>query len=173
MGSAMASNLLKAGHKTVVCDPAAEAAVAELTRRGAQVAHTPVELGLIPGLSAVVSMLPSPQAVREAYLGRNGLLTGEPQTLHPSLLIDSSTIDPGTAREVADAAEGTLLHPDAAESCSRRYPQMIDAPVSGGVPAAMSATLTFMASHSLTHCLLAILHVLGTINFVANESFAL
>ena len=48
-----------------------------------------------------------------------------------TLLIDSSTIDPSTARKVAAASEqvGAL---------------MVDAPVSGGVGGAAAGTLTFM-----------------------------
>jgi 3-hydroxyisobutyrate dehydrogenase len=48
-----------------------------------------------------------------------------------TLLIDSSTIDVETAREVAQAAAGKGL-------------AMVDAPVSGGVAGAQAATLTFM-----------------------------
>ena len=89
-------------------------------------------------------MLPSPQHVKDAYLGPRGVLSLDPGTLQAPLLIDSSTIDPGTARDVAEAASNVLLHPDAANAFSRRHPLMIDAPVSGGVPGALGATLTFM-----------------------------
>ena len=99
----------------------------------------------VTGLRAVISMLPSPQHVKEAYLGSNGLFSSAPHTLQPSLLIDSSTTDPGTAREIAEAASSVLLHPDSADAFSTRSPRMIDAPVSGGVPGAVGATLTFMA----------------------------
>jgi 3-hydroxyisobutyrate dehydrogenase len=97
------------------------------------------------GLRAVISMLPSPQHVKEAYLGTDGLFATAPQTFQPSLLIDSSTTDPGTAREIAEAASSVLLHPDSSNAFSLRSPQVIDAPVSGGVPGAVGATLTFMA----------------------------
>lgn len=90
-------------------------------------------------------MLPTPQHVRDAYLGPQGLLSAEPGTLQAPLLIDSSTIDPGTAKEVAAAAESTMLHADPADAFSRFNPAMIDAPVSGGTPGAVGATLCFMA----------------------------
>jgi 3-hydroxyisobutyrate dehydrogenase len=48
-----------------------------------------------------------------------------------ALLIDSSTIDIGAARDVAQAAEAKGL-------------AIVDAPVSGGVADARAATLTFM-----------------------------
>lgn len=62
------------------------------------------------GLSAIVSMLPSSEHVRAAYLGPDGVLSVEPHLLHPYLLVDCSTIDPITSREVGGGArEGRLL----------------------------------------------------------------
>jgi len=66
--------------------------------------------------------------VRAAYLGEDGILA---QAAPESLLIDSSTIDVATAREVAEAAH------DAGHL-------MVDAPVSGGVGGAEAGTLAFM-----------------------------
>jgi 3-hydroxyisobutyrate dehydrogenase len=78
--------------------------------------------------SVVITMLPAGEQVREVYLGDGGVLT----TAAPgTLLIDSSTIDVETAREVAHAAQA-------------RGFGMVDAPVSGGVAGAQAATLTFM-----------------------------
>ncbi|KAL4420155.1 hypothetical protein ABPG77_008291, partial [Micractinium sp. CCAP 211/92] len=68
-----------------------------------------------------------------------------PQELHPHLLVDCSTIDPITSREVAAAAAAAQLHPNAVEEHDgQRAPLMIDAPVSGGVPGAQAGNLTFM-----------------------------
>lgn len=174
MGAAMAGNLLRAGCSVVVCDRNAEAVSqllkqgATFAATPAELGATPGERcatvvfpcpstakavghshslwkDLAPsGMDAVVSMLPTSGAVRDAYLGASGLLTGGGGTLHPRLLIDSSTIDPATSREVAMAAEQTMLHPDAAKAHGQRYADMIDAPVSGGVPGAQAASLTFM-----------------------------
>ena len=73
-------------------------------------------------------MLPSSPHVRSVYLGEYGVLAGvKPGTP----LIDSSTIDPLTSREVAMDAK--------AKGCP-----MVDAPVSGGVGGAEAGTLTFM-----------------------------
>jgi 3-hydroxyisobutyrate dehydrogenase len=66
--------------------------------------------------------------VREVYLGEGGVLAA---VAPGTLLIDSSTIDVETAREVAQAAQANSL-------------AMVDAPVSGGVAGAQAATLTFM-----------------------------
>jgi 3-hydroxyisobutyrate dehydrogenase len=73
-------------------------------------------------------MLPAGEQVREIYLADDGVLAAVPLG---TLLIDSSTIDVKTARDVAQAAQ------------SRGF-AMVDAPVSGGVAGAEAATLTFM-----------------------------
>jgi hypothetical protein len=100
---------------------------------------------LLAGLSAIVSMLPSSEHVRQAYLGPQGILSVPAGQLHPHLLVDCSTIDPITSREVAAAAADTPLHPHAAEAHDgQASPMMIDAPVSGGVPGAQAGSLTFM-----------------------------
>jgi 3-hydroxyisobutyrate dehydrogenase len=77
-------------------------------------------------------MLPAGPEVREAYLGSDGVLAA---VQRGTLLVDSSTIDVKTAREVAQAAEEQGL-------------AMIDAPVSGGVSGALAASLTFMVGGS-------------------------
>jgi 3-hydroxyisobutyrate dehydrogenase len=94
-------------------------------------------------------MLPSSDHVMAAYLGPQGILSLEPGRLHPHLLVDCSTIDPITAREVAAAAAASALHPHASEAHGgQRSPHMIDAPVSGGVPGAQAGSLTFMVSEA-------------------------
>jgi 3-hydroxyisobutyrate dehydrogenase len=80
----------------------------------------------------VITMLPAGKHVREVYLGSAGII----ENANPgTLLIDSSTIDVSTAREVAEAAEAKGL-------------PMVDAPVSGGVGGAQGGTLTFMVGGS-------------------------
>ncbi|PSC75511.1 putative 3-hydroxyisobutyrate mitochondrial [Micractinium conductrix] len=144
MGSAMATRLLGAGYRLVVCDKNEEA-VQRLQMAGAKAATSPAALAATPGLSAIVSMLPSLEHVRQAYLGGDGILSVPSGELHPHLLIDCSTIDPLTAREVAAAASDATLHPNAAEAHDgQRSPLLIDAPVSGGVPGATAGSLTFM-----------------------------
>ena len=78
-------------------------------------------------------MLPSSPHVREVYTSANGILKG--LTVKDSLLIDSSTIDPQTSRDVAALA-------------TEQGATMIDAPVSGGVGGAEAGTLTFMVGGS-------------------------
>lgn len=144
MGSAMATRLLGAGYRLIVCDRNEEA-VHRLQIAGAKSAHTPAALAATPGLSAIISMLPSSEHVRQAYLGPEGILSVEPGQLHPHLLVDCSTIDPITSREVAAAAADAQLHPNASQAHDgQRNPFMVDAPVSGGVPGAQAGNLTFM-----------------------------
>lgn len=89
-------------------------------------ATSPAEVG--KNCPVVITMLPSSPHVKQVYTSSDGLLS----SISPgSLLIDSSTIDPMSSREVAKAA--------LAKNAS-----MIDAPVSGGVGGAENATLTFM-----------------------------
>ncbi|MFN8516903.1 MAG: 3-hydroxyisobutyrate dehydrogenase [Chloroflexia bacterium] len=125
MGRPMALNLLKAGHRLTVYDVRAEAAEA-------LVAHGAVAVGTAREAAAagdvVISMLPASAHVMAAMFGADGIIAG----LRPGTLVaDMSTIDPGTARRVAEAIE-------AAGS------RMIDAPVSGGDKGAIAGTLTIM-----------------------------
>jgi 3-hydroxyisobutyrate dehydrogenase len=125
MGNPMCRNLVKAGHRLRVHDVVPELAKS-LADQSCEVATSAADCAR--GVDVVVTMLPSSPHVRTVYLGEYGVLAGaRPGTP----LIDCSTIDPLTAREVAmDAAA--------------RHCPMVDAPVSGGVGGAEAATLTFM-----------------------------
>ncbi|MDO8874623.1 MAG: 3-hydroxyisobutyrate dehydrogenase [Pseudolabrys sp.] len=129
MGLPMAQNLLKAGHQVEGVD-LNPASVERLTASGG----ASVETAKIAASRAdvVITMLPAGKHVREVYLGANGIV----ENANPgTLLIDCSTIDVETAREVAAAAEARGL-------------LMLDAPVSGGVGGAAAGTLTFMVGGS-------------------------
>ena len=125
MGLPMAEQLLKAGYAVQAFD------VSESILQAAS------KLGAVPtmsigeaaeGASVVVTMLPAGQHVRSVYLGPGGLIeTAAPGTL----LIDSSTIDVDTSRQVGSAAIEANL-------------EMIDAPVTGGVMAARIGKLNFI-----------------------------
>ena len=130
MGGPMARNLLKAGHRLSVYDLSATA-VAGLAEAGAQPADSPAAVARA-GVEAIITMLPAAAQVRQVYLGDDGLLAHVPAGV---LVIDSSTIDPMSAREVAAAA-------------ARNGNPMVDAPVSGGTVGAAAATLTFMVGGS-------------------------
>jgi 3-hydroxyisobutyrate dehydrogenase len=125
MGAPMARNLIKAGHTLIVFDVVAEA-VAKFAALGAGAATSPAQAAQSAEL--LITMLPSSPHVREVYTGASGVFAGVNANV---LLIDCSTIDPATAREVAAAA-------------AKRGNIMLDAPVSGGTGGAEAATLTFM-----------------------------
>jgi 3-hydroxyisobutyrate dehydrogenase len=129
MGLPMAQNLIKAGHQVEGVD-VSPAAIDKLKASGGAVAET-AKIAAARG-DAVITMLPSGKEVREIYLGSGGIVDNANAG---TLLIDCSTIDVETAREVAAAAENKGL-------------PMLDAPVSGGVGGATAGTLTFMCGGS-------------------------
>jgi 3-hydroxyisobutyrate dehydrogenase len=129
MGGPMAANLLKAGHKLKVFDLSQEA-MARIAGAGAASVSSAIEAA--KGAEAVITMLPSGEHVRAIYLGPQGLIAA---AFPGTLLIDCSTIDVATAREVSAVA-------------SAAGHDMLDAPVSGGTGGAQAATLTFMAGGS-------------------------
>ncbi|HYA73492.1 MAG TPA: 3-hydroxyisobutyrate dehydrogenase [Roseiarcus sp.] len=123
MGAPMAANLVKAGHRVTGFDlvEAQRAAAATVGVVIAQSARAAVE-----GAEAVVTMLPAGRHVIACWAD---IL---PAARRDALVIDSSTIDVASARQVheAGASAGVLT---------------LDAPVSGGVGGASAGTLTFMA----------------------------
>jgi 3-hydroxyisobutyrate dehydrogenase len=129
MGAPMARNLLKAGHSLIVYD-VVQRNVDALKSAGASAATSPAKAAAQAEL--VITMLPSSPHVKSVYLDKEGVLSGVARGV---TLIDSSTIDPHTAREVASLAaqHGNL---------------MADAPVSGGTGGAEAGTLTFMVGGS-------------------------
>jgi 3-hydroxyisobutyrate dehydrogenase len=125
MGAPMARNLLKAGHALTVFD-LNQAAVGALVEAGAQRGESPAAVAARSEF--VVTMLPASAHVREVMLGDAGVLQG---IASGTPLVDCSTIDPATAKTVAEAAR-------------KRGVPMADAPVSGGTGGAQAGTLTFM-----------------------------
>ncbi len=134
MGRPMARNLAGAGHAVRGFD-IAEAARAAAKDDGIAVAED--RAGTLDDAEAVFTMLPAGEDVRAVYTAPGGLIARVgPQTL----LIDCSTIDLQTARDVhLAAADRGLAH--------------LDAPVSGGVGGAEAGTLTFMVGGAEPACL--------------------
>lgn len=123
MGGGMAANLVGAGHEVRAFD-LAEAALARARENGCT---THASVGeAIAGAEAVVSMLPNGAIVKALYADE--VIGRAPAS---ALLLDCSTIDVATAREVAGLAAAAGY-------------DMVDAPVSGGIAAANGGTLTFM-----------------------------
>ncbi len=125
MGGPMAANLVKAGHEVTVFDMV-PGSIARAVDAGARSSSSANEAAR--DSEVVVTMLPAGQHVRQVYLGDAGLLK---HVKSGALLIDCSTIDVATARDVHAAAKSANV-------------QFLDAPVSGGVGGATAGTLTFM-----------------------------
>ncbi|CAH0497546.1 3-hydroxyisobutyrate dehydrogenase [Novosphingobium sp. CECT 9465] len=123
MGGGMAANLAKAGHDVHAFD-LAEAALERAKENGCTT-YTSVK-DAVQGADAVVSMLPNGAIVKSVYAA--DVIGQAPAS---AVLLDCSTIDVATARDVASAAEAAGY-------------AMVDAPVSGGIAAANGGTLTFM-----------------------------
>lgn len=125
MGLPMAVNLINAGHSVRGFDmvPAALKQFAEL---GGVPAESVGEAAA--DVEIVITMLPAGSHVRDVLTRKNGVFD---RAAPGALLIDSSTIDVRTSREMAEAA-------------SARGFSMLDAPVSGGTTGATAGTLTFM-----------------------------
>ncbi|MBL4802487.1 MAG: 3-hydroxyisobutyrate dehydrogenase [Emcibacter sp.] len=125
MGGGMARNILKAGHELKVFDLNAQV-VADIKGQGATAASSAVDA--VTGVDVVITMLPAGKHVKSVYLGPDGLIAA---AVKGTIMIDCSTIDVESAREVVTAATEAGM-------------KMVDAPVSGGVAAAAAGSLTFM-----------------------------
>ncbi|MCF4174409.1 MULTISPECIES: 3-hydroxyisobutyrate dehydrogenase [Vibrio] len=129
MGGPMVENLLKAGLSVNVFDLVPELAK-KLESVGAK-AFNSLEAA-VENVDAVITMLPAGEHVRAVYLGDHHGGEGLLKLVKPgTFLIDSSTIDPDSAKLVAKEATKNGL-------------SFVDAPVSGGVAGAKAGTLTFI-----------------------------
>jgi 3-hydroxyisobutyrate dehydrogenase len=118
---------VKAGHEVRAFD-LSEPALSAAREAGCTTFATAKEA--CAGAEAVVSMLPNGQIVKQVYW--DDVIGHAPEG---AILLDCSTIDVATAREVISVTE------------QHGY-QMVDAPVSGGIAAANGGTLTFMVGGS-------------------------
>jgi 3-hydroxyisobutyrate dehydrogenase-like beta-hydroxyacid dehydrogenase len=131
MGKIYAGHLLAAGRSVVGCDVQPRG-LESLAARGLHVAATAREVAARAGV--VILALPNPDALRAAVLGDDGLLAGTPRA---KLVIDLSTADPFTCRELHECARAQGI-------------DYLEAPVSGGEPlsagmeGAKAANITFM-----------------------------
>jgi 3-hydroxyisobutyrate dehydrogenase-like beta-hydroxyacid dehydrogenase len=125
MGGPMSLNLIKAGHSLVVNDVRREMAEPQIAG-GAQWADTAAAVAAKSEL--VFTSLPGPKEVEAVALGENGILSGIPQG---AVYADLSTNSPSVIRRIHAVFKATGI-------------AMLDAPVSGGIPGARSATLSVM-----------------------------
>jgi 3-hydroxyisobutyrate dehydrogenase-like beta-hydroxyacid dehydrogenase len=125
MGSRMAANFLTRGHSLTVWNRS-QKSCESLQAKGAAVAGTPEEVARESDV--VFSCLADPAAVRAVYLGQSGLLAGARAGMR---FVDTSTISPGLAREVAEA-------------CREKGAEHLECPVTGSKQGAQDATLLLM-----------------------------
>ncbi|MFI5421316.1 MAG: NAD(P)-dependent oxidoreductase, partial [Nitrososphaerales archaeon] len=126
MGKPMARNLLKNHFSTAVFNRS-KGPVRELLEVGAQESSSLVEMGRT--CEVIVLSLPSPEVVRDVTLGANGITDSPEHSV--KTIIDTSTIDPSTSREIELQLLGKGVN-------------FLDAPVSGGPERAAEGTLAFM-----------------------------
>jgi 2-hydroxy-3-oxopropionate reductase len=125
MGRPMAKNLLKKGYPLTVYDIVPEK-VNELVKAGAKAGKSSKDVA--EKSEIIITMLPNSPEVKEAVLGKNGVLDG---ARPGSILIDMSSIAPLASKEIAERAKDKKV-------------TMLDAPVSGGEPKAVEGTLAIM-----------------------------
>jgi 3-hydroxyisobutyrate dehydrogenase len=125
MGQPMAHNLLDAGFPLTVhnrtlerCEPFAA--------RGARVADSPADLAR--AADVVITMVADGPAAEAVYEGPDGVLAGLGSG---DVVLEMSTIGPELARSLAERA-------------AERGAELLDAPVSGSIPAARDAQLVVM-----------------------------
>ena len=124
MGRPMATNLLKKGYQLTVFDLIFREGDEEYWRRlGGDIGKSSKDVA--QGADVIITVLPSSENVRNAVLGESGVIHGAEKG---SIVIDMSTIDPITTKEVGAALE-------------EKGVDMIDAPVARTVKAAEQGTL--------------------------------
>jgi 3-hydroxyisobutyrate dehydrogenase len=126
MGSGMAGRLKESGLDVVGYDINADQR-ARLASEGFQMAPGIAEA--LAGRTLVLTSLPDPKAVMEAWLGADGIVA---HAAKGTLCIELSTIDPQTMRQVAEAAIARGL-------------AVVDCPVSGSPNEARSGKLILIA----------------------------
>jgi 3-hydroxyisobutyrate dehydrogenase-like beta-hydroxyacid dehydrogenase len=119
MGLPMARRLVDAGYEVQAWNRTREKAEA---LEGATIAGSVAEA--VDGAEVVITMLATPEAVREVVTGRDGVVT----SIKPdATLIEMSTIGPDVVHEISRSLPGGVA--------------MLDAPVLGSIPQATSGEL--------------------------------
>ncbi|MCJ7631769.1 2-hydroxy-3-oxopropionate reductase [Candidatus Bathyarchaeota archaeon] len=125
MGTPMVRNLLKAKYKVVVYDIFKDR-VNELVKEGAE--STTSSKDAASRGDVVILMLPDSPQVEEVMLSKDGVLEGVKPN---SIIIDMSSISP-------------LVDIEMEKKAKEKKCIMLDAPVSGGEPGAITGTLAIM-----------------------------
>lgn len=130
MGSAIAARLIETGAEVFLCDrdPARAAALAD---RGGRPAESP--RAAAGAAEFVVTSLNSAAIVEQAVFGADGVAAAGSDA---ALLVDMSSIDAGRTASMAARLR---------DACGMGW---VDAPLSGGAPAALEGRLTLMLGGS-------------------------
>jgi len=126
MGRPMCKNLLKAGYEVTAYTPHSTDALDDVVRCGAVRGLSNADVACKSDV--VITMVPNSPQVREAVMGKDGILEGAKPGL---TIIDMSSIAPLESQAIAKA-------------CAEKGVNMLDAPVSGGEPKAIDGTLSIM-----------------------------
>lgn len=124
MGKPMAQNLLRAGFPLTIWNRT-ESKADDLVRAGAKLAENPRDVAVQSDV--LITIVSDPPALEEVLFGSGALEALRKGTI----LIDSSTVSPDTARRAAAA-------------CAERGVDFLDAPVTGGTWGAEKGELVFM-----------------------------
>ncbi|MFA5447685.1 MAG: 2-hydroxy-3-oxopropionate reductase [Sphaerochaeta sp.] len=130
MGKPMAKNLLKAGYE-VVCYSRTQTDIDDVVAAGAEAGTSSADVARQVDL--VITMLPNSPEVKSVVLGEEGILEGAREGL---IVVDMSSIAPLASQEIAAA-------------CALKGVRLLDAPVSGGEPKAIDASLAIMVGGDL------------------------
>jgi 3-hydroxyisobutyrate dehydrogenase-like beta-hydroxyacid dehydrogenase len=125
MGTPMVRNIMKAGYNVMVYNRT-KSKSEPLASDGARVAKTPKEV--VEFSKFTISMLTDSEAVGSVFYGPDGVASA----MGPGkIYIDASTISYKVSEEISKVVEGKMG-------------EMLDAPVTGSVPAAERGELTIM-----------------------------
>lgn len=127
MGWPMAERLAAAGRRLLVLDADPARAAAFAGKTGAAVADSPGQLGA--GARCVITMLPNSDVVDHVLCGEGGVLQAMAQG---STVVDMGSSVPSRTLALAEKAAALGV-------------EIVDAPVSGGVPRAVTGELAIMA----------------------------
>jgi len=126
MGLPMAKRIVGAGHETFTTYHRRREPADALAALGASVLPSPSDVARASDL--VITMLPADRELKETVLGERGLLR---EWSSGQILVDMTTATALTMQEVETAVRAA-------------GGEVLDAPVSGGTPAAAEGTLTIM-----------------------------
>ncbi len=152
MGAPMVRCLAKAGFRVLIHDARAEA-LAQFRDAAPQIeiAAGPQQIGRAS--QTVITMLPDSKAVRAAVMGIDGAKGVASGLQSGSVIIDMSSSYPLDTRALGNELEQLGI-------------DLVDAPVSGGVPKAISGTLAIMAGGdtALIDRVQPVLEAMGTVH---------